>query len=400
MSNNTDVLVAGGGPAGLIFAEKVSRKGIPVTVFEENSEIGIPSHCAGLLSIKGLERIGIIPSSECIENSIKGAIFHSPKDISFEVKSKKPVAYVINRAKFDQSLARSAKEKGVKIQLGRRIVDLNKAGERIVGCLDNEDNEIKSRITVSAEGINGYLIKRAELGTLKKSHILPAVQFELNNVDLEEDLAHIFLGKRYSTNFFTWIIPTGKDSARVGLASLNQNIIRRLDQFIKQNLKNAIKASTKIGHIYTGGPIRKTCCEGFLAIGDICGQIKPTTGGGVILGGLCASIAAEAVLKIDENNDLTYPLLREHYERKWRRQLQKQFNSMLISRKILNSLTDDTIDDIFKLIIRSGIVEDINESIDMDFQSDIIKKVIYKSVRSKIFFLVIKDILSQLMSSL
>jgi len=400
MSNNTDVLVAGGGPAGLIFAEKVSRKGIPVTLFEEHSEIGIPSHCAGLISIRGLERIGITPSSEYIENSIKGAIFHSPKDISFEVKSKKSLAYVINRATFDQSLARSAKENDVKIQLGRRIVDISKTGERIVGCLDNEDNEIRSRITVSAEGINGYLIRKAGLGTLKKSFILPAVQFEVNNVDLEEDLAHIFLGKRYSTNFFAWIIPTGKDSARAGLASSNQNIIKKLDQFIKQNLENAVKVSTKTGHIYTGGPIRKTCCEGFLAIGDVCGQIKPTTGGGVILGGLCASIAAEAVLKIDENNDLTYPLLREHYERKWHNQLQKLFNSMLISRKILNSLTDDTIDDIFKLIIRSDIVEDINQSIDMDFQSDIIKKVIYKSIRSKTFFFVIKDILSQFIHTL
>ncbi|WP_455277671.1 geranylgeranyl reductase family protein [[Eubacterium] cellulosolvens] len=400
MSNNTDVLVVGGGPAGLIFAEKVSRKGIPVTLFEEHSDIGIPSHCAGLLSIKGLERIGIIPSSECIENSIKGAIFHSPKDITFKVESEKSLAYVINRVKFDQSLARSAKEKGVRIQLSRRIVDLSKIGERIVGCLDNEDNEMKSRITVSAEGINGHLIKRAGLETLKKSHILPAVQFEMCNVNLERDLAHIFLGKRYSTNFFTWIIPTGKDSARVGLASLNQNIVNRLDQFVKENLKTAVKVSTKAGHIYTGGPIRKTCCEGFLAIGDVCGQIKPTTGGGVILGGLCASIAAEAVLKIYENIDLTYPLLREYYERKWRNQLQRQFNSMLFSRRILNSLTDHTVDHIFKLITRSDIVEDIRESIDMDFQSDIIKKVIKKSVRSRIFFLVIKDILSQLMSPL
>jgi flavin-dependent dehydrogenase len=55
----TEVAVVGGGPAGLIAARELASKGVQVKVFEEHSKIGIPNHCAGVLSIEGLKRIGI-----------------------------------------------------------------------------------------------------------------------------------------------------------------------------------------------------------------------------------------------------------------------------------------------------------------------------------------------------
>ncbi|RLI42623.1 hypothetical protein DRO64_06190, partial [Candidatus Bathyarchaeota archaeon] len=50
------VAVIGGGPAGLLAAREICRRGLDLHVFEEDLEIGSPERCGGLLSLRGLER--------------------------------------------------------------------------------------------------------------------------------------------------------------------------------------------------------------------------------------------------------------------------------------------------------------------------------------------------------
>ena len=54
-----DVVVGGGSIAGLLTAREISSKGFSVLVIEEDYEIGTPEHCGGLVSIAGLEELGI-----------------------------------------------------------------------------------------------------------------------------------------------------------------------------------------------------------------------------------------------------------------------------------------------------------------------------------------------------
>lgn len=63
------IVVIGGGPAGLLSAIEASKYDVDVLVLESKKEIGITEHCAGLLSIEGLEKIGLnkLPS-EIIQN--------------------------------------------------------------------------------------------------------------------------------------------------------------------------------------------------------------------------------------------------------------------------------------------------------------------------------------------
>jgi len=56
-----DVVIAGGSIAGLLCAREVANNGHSVIVIEEDSEIGTPEHCGGLVSISGLENLGVIP---------------------------------------------------------------------------------------------------------------------------------------------------------------------------------------------------------------------------------------------------------------------------------------------------------------------------------------------------
>ena len=64
-------------------------------VLEEDHEIGTPEHCGGVVSQKGLEKLGIIPRIKTIENYIKKSIIKS-KNNSFEINSENQNVIVID----------------------------------------------------------------------------------------------------------------------------------------------------------------------------------------------------------------------------------------------------------------------------------------------------------------
>ena len=87
MENKFDSIVVGGSISGLLCAREISRSGISVAVLEEDYEIGTPEHCGGLVSLEGLKKLGIIPSSKAILNEVnKAKIVSSTK--AFEVSTK------------------------------------------------------------------------------------------------------------------------------------------------------------------------------------------------------------------------------------------------------------------------------------------------------------------------
>ena len=80
MSDYYDVIVAGGSISGLLAAREIAAAGLSVAVLEEDTEIGTPEHCGGLVSIGGIQNLGIIPSSKAIENKIRYAKIFSPSN--------------------------------------------------------------------------------------------------------------------------------------------------------------------------------------------------------------------------------------------------------------------------------------------------------------------------------
>src|SRR5204862_6664645 len=45
-----DVVVVGAGPAGLYTALRTAEEGLEVVVLEEHEDVGVPTHCTGLIS--------------------------------------------------------------------------------------------------------------------------------------------------------------------------------------------------------------------------------------------------------------------------------------------------------------------------------------------------------------
>jgi len=122
------------------------------------------------------------------------------------------------------------------------------------------------------------------------------------------------------------------------------------------------------GRIPIAGPIKKTYMDNFLVVGDAAGQIKPTTGGGVVVGGLCAQLAGRTAAKSIQVGQHGAKLLGE-YQRRWKSLLGNEFLAMKWFRSFFNALEDQDIDKLVQKISARPIVSLIEEVADMDLQA-------------------------------
>jgi len=381
----TQVLIVGAGPSGLIAAREASQKGADVLVLEEHAEIGRPCHCAGLLSLSGLGKLSVPVDGPFVQNKVRGALFFSPSGLSFTVERETPVACAVDRVLFDKFLADQAVESGVEIRLECAARDVRLGKNEVL--VDSGNRVFKADIVIDAEGIPSRIVKAAGLESLDPACLLPGMQIDLIGVDVDPDYVEIHVGRKIAPGFFAWVIPLGEDSARVGLGCKEANPRALLNRFVEKRFgEEKYEALTvRSGVIVTSGPIKKTFSNRLLVVGDAAGQVKPTTGGGVILGGICAAIAGKVAAEAVKHGRFEEDFL-SRYERFWRKELNREFRYMLWARRIFNALSDRAIDKIFEFIIKEDLQHVASKEGDMDFQSGVLSELLR---RGKIFKLLL-----------
>ena len=386
--SSSDAVVIGGGPIGSYAALNLAKLRVKVTVFEEHPEIGLPSHCAGHLSIRSLRNIGLYPLPKgIVENTFDTANFYSPNGTKFSLHLSQPVTAVLNRARFDQFLAEQAKAAGARFILDARVQSLIKESGFVKGVniqQNGQKGEVYAKITLDSEGISSRLLKQTGLTTLKPKALVYAVEAEVENVkDAEANAVEVYFGKSYAPGFYGWLIPKLDGTAKVGLATNKGNPNEFLRSLMFKHpvaSKQLGKAKiTKIGfHAITlGGPISRTYSNGFLACGDCASQVKPTTGGGVIFGLTCAKIAAQTASEALQQGDVSSDFLKI-YQKRYSDLLRFDFSVMLKLRRFLDSLSDEKIDAMLRVCGKLRVDKALTDVDEIDFQGKMILTVLGK----------------------
>ena len=370
----TEAAIIGGGPAGLIAARELARLGLETTLFEEHYHIGEPNHCAGILSVEGLQRLGVEPNSDFIQHEVRGGTVYSPSGTPLRITDNRTRAYIVDRAAFDKHLSELASNHGAVIETGVRVTGLLSSGGVVHGVKTKDD--IPAQVVINSEGISGKLA--GSLGFPKPKGVKSGINAEVSGIDVEPGMVEIWFGCRRSPGFFVWVAPTGDNSARVGLGCNSGDPWTRLKDFLNERFEIYQMGEPKRWPIITGGPLDVTHCGGMLLVGDVAGQVKPTTAGGVILGGLCALEAANVASKVVERGDSSMRLLKD-YDEAWKRKLGKEFGTMLQARRVVDKLSDARIDRLFEAAKEAGLEEMASSLIregDMDMQSKVIRKAL------------------------
>ena len=344
-------------------------------VLEEHEQIGLPVECAGLLSLKGLKAIGLKPEGHYVLNrQLRGARFVSPGGRELLVEAGEPVACVVDRHLLDLALAEQAERAGAEMLLGRKVLAISYLPSGI--SLSGRWGSLQAQVAVVAEGFRSRLVRRLGLRTIDWRRVLPASQMELRVPDLAEDLVEVWLGSRVAPGLFAWVIPLGNGLARVGLACRRGLDPRELlATFLRRRLgvrlPPCLRRPPYAGSVLTCGPIPRTYSDRAVVVGDAAGQAKPTTGGGVVLGGLCALLAGRTVAEAVREGDTSAGALRA-YEVAWRSLLGREFRAMLLARRLLDRLPDKALDLAVWLTLELGLGREVARVAEMDFQSRVL----------------------------
>lgn len=353
-------------------ADVISKQGFSVEVFEEHKRVGFPVHCAGMVSVEGFSRLGIKPYPVFHQNTVYGGRIFTRDESCVTIRDKKPRAYIIDRGRFDAYLSEVAEGNGASINTGMRV-DQVIFKEGAVRGLKIGGSEVESKIVVDAEGVLGRVLGRSgvvtgQVGTLNGFNV------ELDVDEIEPDMVEVWFNQETAKGFFTWVIPINENRVRCGLATSKDNGAEALKRFIEKRFNTDLISTIHSGLVCAGGPVSKTCYPGLLLAGDVAGQVKPTTGGGVVIGGLCAQLAGEFGARA-----LGGDVGVLGYEREWRRRYGSELQTMLILRRLVNGLNDDQMNRAIHAFIEEGLEAKFTRLVeqgDMDMQASVIKRAL------------------------
>jgi digeranylgeranylglycerophospholipid reductase len=377
MSDNYDVIVAGGSISGLLAGREIAAKGLSVAILEEDAEIGTPEHCGGLVSISGIENLGIIPSSNAIENKIKYARISSYSK-AFELNAEQQKVIVLDRRVFDKQIAFQTQRMGGDIRTRCPMRSIIKKNDSVGDNnyhydIRTSEGNLKCNYFIDARGVSSILQRNRE-------GVLQSAQYEVYASWIQHDTIEVKFDSERYPGFFAWIIPTGSGRGKVGVAGKSINAMTALKAYMDSKGQIYSVIRKVYAPIWVRGPLEAFIYGRTLIIGDAAGQTKPTTAGGIYTCGMGGILAGRAIAKaIKQNNDNSL----NEYQQNWFSIFKEEFDKMIVARHLLERLDNKAIDGLF-LTISQAETEKLSKTGDFDFHSSALAKILGAKGAAKI----------------
>ncbi|MDP8888248.1 MAG: NAD(P)/FAD-dependent oxidoreductase [Thermoproteota archaeon] len=366
---NYDVVIAGGSISGLLAAREIAAGGLSVAVLEEDPEIGTPEHCGGLVSISGIQNLGIVPDIDTIENNrITHAKIISPSSY-FEISAERQKVIVLDRRALDKQIAFQAQEKGAEIRVKCSMRSFGKEGSKYV--VKTSEGDFSCNFFVDARGIASIISKN-------RDGVLHSAQYEVYASWIEPDTIEVAFNSQQYPGFFAWIIPTGRGKGKVGVAGRRINAASALQRFIDSKGKYSVVRKV-YAPIWINGPLQSFVFDRMIIVGDAAGQSKPTTAGGIYTCGMGGVLAGRALVdaadKMKNDDRKKQQMLLKRYESNWLYMFKPEFDKMLLARRLLERMDNKAIDDLIAAIPTESVQEASIDG-DFDFHSNALAKIL------------------------
>jgi flavin-dependent dehydrogenase len=331
---------------------------------EQKTRLAEPVCCTGIISQECASTFGI--EEGVIYRRVSCARIFSPSGKQIYLWRSEPQACIVNRSALDMALVRRAQSVGAEYVLGGQAMNIETGRDRVRVEVAGPDGSrlLAAKAAVVATGFASKLVEKLGLGGFRD--FVMGAQAEVETLGIEEIEA--YLGQEVAPGFFAWLVPTSPNRALVGLLS-RKNPGLYLKKFLASLLAQGKIASVDVELRYGGIPLRplaRTCGDRVLVVGTAAGQVKPTTGGGIYYGLLCADAAAATLHQALQSGNLFRRGL-VNYERRWKRKLGQELRVGYWARQFYERLSDSRIEGIFDIIQSNGIVADLLQDENLSF---------------------------------
>ena len=324
-TNNYDVIVMGGGPAGSSVAGILAREGRQVILFEK--EI-FPRHHIGESLMTDtywtFRRLGLLEKLRQSPFVRKYSVqFANPEGKEsrpfyfFEaVHHESAVTWQVTRAQFDHMLIDHAAEQGATVHQGVLVKQVLFEGDRAVGVevqmQDGSRQKFYAKVIVDATGQMAMLSNkfrwRVRDPKLKKAVLYSYFKGAHRERDLNGGATLVLRTEPGSGGWF-WYIPLENDITSVGIVANPDYLLKGRGQDLAKIFEEEIEKcepcrrrvadGERVDKIYSildySYRSKHNAGNGFILIGDAYGFLDPIYSSGVLLALKMAELAADAI---------------------------------------------------------------------------------------------------------
>ncbi len=372
MSENIDIVIVGGGPAGLAAAGAAARQGMRVHILERHNEIGYPIHTSGGSWISDMQAL-----------SIPGHLYHPITRVYFVSPQREvllrynpAVACVVDVRGLYQHLASRAIAAGAVLHMRHVVEQAITSNGRVLG--------VTARNHVG--GFSRHVGVRSNMGRAFHRYGYGA-EYDLYAPNYPQDELYLIMGSKFAPKGYAWAFPRGNGRVRLGVGVLHpdsdedaraylDSVIHDLPQ-LAGKFEGASPVEYHTGLFPSEGPLERFSHDGLLLAGDAGGHGSTLVGEGIRFaiysGQMAGEVAAQAV-KVGN----TSAAFLGRFDKAWRARFGRDMDiSYMINRRVAN-YSDEQWDNILDLMQRLTPAQ-IAQALRGDFSAGLVMGVLARN---------------------
>ncbi len=359
MADDYDVLIVGGGPAGLAAAEAVARQGGRVLVLERQNEIGYPVHTSGGSWVSDMKALGI---PEHLYHPVNNVVFVSPQR-TVPLTYQPAVACVLDVRGVYQYLAGKAIAAGALVRMRHTVEQTLLEDRRIVGVtVKNHLGErlsVRAAVTIDASGFSRHLGVRTEMGAAFHRYGYGA-EYDLYAPHYPQDELFLMMGSAVAPHGDAWGFPRGNGRVRLGVGVLHPDCdddaraylesVMTMPQ-LREKLQGASPVEYHTGLFPSEGAVERFSRDGLLLAGDAGGHGSTLVGEGIRFAIYAGQMAGTVAIQAVQAGDSSATFL-ERFDKQWRARFGRDMEIAYMINKHIANYSDEQWDHALDLMKR------------------------------------------------